>query len=132
MAYKIVTPNEENLTKVLTNVNIWFSNSQEFKTNFVKEVRKFLNQETKKIEEREINVIEVEEYETGKKAKVKFIPLLAPTEMKVEINGEGEFAIKSKISNQMKKLGTLKSYNKDTLKTKTSTTTKFVLNNVRV
>tara|TARA_R110000764_G_scaffold6308_3_gene23847 strand:- start:861 stop:1253 length:393 start_codon:yes stop_codon:yes gene_type:complete len=130
MAYKIVTPNKENLTQVLNNVDVWFSNSQEFKTNFVKEVRKFLNPETKKIEEREINVIEVEEFETGKRAKVKFIPLLTPTEMKVEINGEGEFAIKSRISNQVKKLGTLKSYNKDTLKSNPNKTNKFVLNNV--
>jgi hypothetical protein len=50
--------------------------------------------------------------------------------MKVEINGEGEFAIKNRINNQMKKLGTLKSYNKDTLKPKTVKADKFVLSNV--
>jgi hypothetical protein len=130
MAYKIVTPTKENLAQALNNIDTWFSNSQEFKTNFVKEVRKFLNPETKQIEERTVNVIEVEEYETGKRAKVKFIPLLTPTEMKVEINGEGEFAIKSRVSNQLKKLGTLKSYNKDTLKTKSKASNKFVLENV--
>ena len=130
MAYKIVTPNEENLTQVLNNVELWFSNTLDFKVNFIEETRKFFNSETKQIEERAINVMEVEEYGTGKQAKVKFIPLLIPTEMKVEINGEGEFAIKNRINNQIKKLGTLKSYNKDTLRPKTNKTNKFVLSNV--
>ena len=130
MAYKIVTPNEENLTQVLSNIELWFSSTLDFKVNFTEEKRKFFDAETKKIEERAINVMEVEEYGTGKQAKVKFIPLLTSTEMKVEINGEGEFAIKNRINNQIKKLGTLKSYNKDTLKPKTSKTNKFVLNNV--
>ncbi len=130
MAYKIVTPNEENLTQILNNIELWFSNTTDFKVNFTEETRKFFDAETKKIEERAINVMEVEEYGTGKQAKVKFIPLLISTEMKVEINGEGEFAIKNRINNQIKKLGTLKSYNKDTLKPKTSKTNKFVLSNV--
>ncbi len=130
MAYKIVTPNEENLTQILNNIELWFSNTIDFKVNFTEETRKFFDAETKKIEERAINVMEVEEYGTGKQAKVKFIPLLTSTEMKVEINGEGEFAIKNRINNQIKKLGTLKSYNKDTLKPKTSKTNKFTLTNV--
>ena len=130
MAYKIVTPNEENLTQILNNIELWFSNTTDFKVNFTEETRKFFDAETKKIEERAINVMEVEEYGTGKQAKVKFIPLLISTEMKVEINGEGEFAIKNRINNQIKKLGTLKSYNKDTLKSKTNKTNKFVLTNV--
>lgn len=130
MAYKIVTPNEENLTQVLRNIELWFSNTHDFKVNFTEELRKFFDVETKQIEERSINVIEVEEYGTGKQAKVKFIPLLTPTEMKVEINGEGEFAIKNRINTQIKKLGILKSYNKDTLKPKNPKTSKFVLNNV--
>lgn len=130
MAYKIVTPNEENLTQILNNIELWFSNTIDFKVNFTEETRKFFDAETKKIEERAINVMEVEEYGTGKQAKVKFIPLLTSTEMKVEINGEGEFAIKNRINNQIKKLGTLKSYNKDTLKSKTSKTNKFTLTNV--
>ena len=128
MAYKIVTPNEKNLTQVLNNIELWFSSTHDFKVNFTEEARKFFNSETKQIEERAVNVIEVEEYGTGKQAKVKFIPLLNPTEMKVEINGEGEFAIKNRINNQMKKLGTLKSYNKDTLKATTSQPTQFKLN----
>ena len=130
MAYKIVTPNEENLTQVLRNIELWFNSTHDFKVNFTEELRKFFDAETKQIEERSINVIEVEEYGTGKQAKVKFIPLLTPTEMKVEINGEGEFAIKNKINTQIKKLGILKSYNKDTLKPKNSKTSKFTLNNV--
>jgi|TARA_R110000744_G_scaffold374515_1_gene487366 hypothetical protein len=130
MAYKIVTPNEKNLTQILNNIELWFNSTLDFKVNFTEEMRKFFDPETKQIEERSINVIEVEEYGTSKRAKVKFIPLLIPTEMKVEINGEGEFAIKNRINNQMKKLGTLKSYNRDTLKPKTVKTDKFVLSNV--
>ena len=130
MAYKIVTPNEENLTQVLQNIELWFSNTHDFKVNFTEEIRKFFNAETKQIEERSINVIEVEEYGTSKQAKIKFIPLITTTEMKVEINGEGEFAIKNKINSQIKKLGVLKSYNKDTLKPKNSKVNKFTLNNV--
>jgi hypothetical protein len=130
MAYKIVTPNEKNLTQILNNIELWFNSTLDFKVNFTEEIRKFFNPETNQIEERSINVIEVEEYGTSKRAKVKFIPLLTPTEMKVEINGEGEFAIKNRINNQMKKLGTLKSYNKDTLKPKTVKADKFVLSNV--
>ena len=130
MAYKIVTPNEENLTQVLRNIELWFNNTHDFKVGFTEEIRKFFNAETKQIEERSINVIEVEEYGTGKQAKIKFIPLITTTEMKVEINGEGEFAIKNKINSQIKKLGVLKSYNKDTLKPKNSKVNKFTLNNV--
>jgi hypothetical protein len=130
MAYKIVTPNEKNLTQILNNIELWFNSTLDFKVNFTEEIRKFFDPETNQIEERSINVIEVEEYGTSKRAKVKFIPLLTPTEMKVEINGEGEFAIKNRINNQMKKLGTLKSYNKDTLKPKTVKADKFVLSNV--
>lgn len=130
MAYKIVTPKEENLTQVLQNIELWFSNTHDFKVGFTEEIRKFFNAETKQIEERSINVIEVEEYGTGKQAKIKFIPLITTTEMKVEINGEGEFAIKNKINSQIKKLGVLKSYNKDTLKPKNSKVNKFTLNNV--
>jgi len=89
MAYKIVTPNEENLTQVLRNIELWFNNTHDFKVSFTEEKRKFFNAETKQIEERSINVIEVEEYGTGKQAKIKFIPLITTTEMKVEINGEG-------------------------------------------
>lgn len=130
MAYKIVTPNEENLTQVLRNIELWFNNTHDFKVGFTEEIRKFFNAETKQIEERSINVIEVEEYGTGKQAKIKFIPLITTTEMKVEINGEGEFAIKNKINSQIKKLGVLKTYNKDTLKPKSSKVSKFTLNNV--
>lgn len=130
MAYKIVTPNEENLAQVLRNIELWFSNTHDFKVSFTEEIRKFFNAETKQIEERSINVIEVEEYGTSKQAKIKFIPLINTTEMKVEINGEGEFAIKNKINSQIKKLGVLKSYNKDTLKPKNSKVNKFTLNNV--
>lgn len=127
MAYKIVTKTEEDLKNVLSNINTWFSNTQDFKVNFTQEDRKFFNPVSKSIENKSIEVLEVREYASGKEAKVKFIPLLAPTEMKVEINGEGEFLLKARINNQMKTKGVLKSYNKDTLKPASTATSNFTL-----
>ena len=116
MAYKIVTKTEQDLREVLEGIDNWFDTAQDFEVGFTEEKRKFLNPESKAIEERDINVILIKEYASGKQAKVKFIPLLVSTEMKVEINGEGEFLIKNKIANQLKKKAVLKSYNRDTLK----------------
>ena len=43
MAYKIVTPNEENLTQVLRNIELWFNNTHDFKVSFTEEKRKFFD-----------------------------------------------------------------------------------------
>jgi len=127
MAYKIVAKTEQDLEEVLNNINNWFSNTQDFEVGFTEERKKFFNPESKVIEEKSINVITVKEYASNKQAKVKFIPLLKTTEIKVEINGEGEFLIKNKISNQVKTKAVLKSYNKDTLKPMKSTEKQFNL-----
>jgi|TARA_R110000803_G_scaffold174806_1_gene237384 hypothetical protein len=127
MAYKIVTKTEEDLKNVLSSINTWFGTTQDFKVTFTQEDRKFFNPVSKSIENRSIEVLEVREYASGKEAKVKFVPLLISTEVKVEINGEGEFLLKTRISNQMKNKGVLKSYNKDTLKPAGTATSEFKL-----
>tara|TARA_B110000503_G_scaffold101908_1_gene152206 strand:- start:1315 stop:1707 length:393 start_codon:yes stop_codon:yes gene_type:complete len=127
MAYKIVTKTEEDLKNVLSSINTWFGTTQDFKVTFTQEDRKFFNPVSKSIENRSIEVLEVREYASGKEAKVKFVPLLISTEVKVEINGEGEFLLKTRISNQMKNKGVLKSYNKDTLKPASTATSEFKL-----
>jgi len=127
MAYKIVTKTEEDLKNVLNSINNWFGSTQDFKVDFTQEDRKFFNPVSKSIENKSIEVLEVREYASGKEAKVKFIPLLTSTEMKVEINGEGEFLLKTRLSNQMKGRGVLKSYNKDTLKPASTATSTFTL-----
>ena len=127
MAYKIVTKTEEDLKNVLTSINNWFGSTQDFKVDFTQEDRKFFNPVSKSIENKSIEVLEVREYASGKEAKVKFIPLLTSTEMKVEINGEGEFLLKTRLSNQMKGRGVLKSYNKDTLKPASTAASTFTL-----
>ncbi len=127
MAYKIVTKTEEDLKNVLSSINTWFGSTQDFKVDFTQEDRKFFNPVSKSIENKSIEVLEVREYASGKEAKVKFIPLLTSTEMKVEINGEGEFLLKTRLSNQMKGRGVLKSYNKDTLKPASTATSTFTL-----
>jgi hypothetical protein len=127
MAYKIVTKTEEDLKNVLSSINTWFGSTQDFKVDFTREDRKFFNPVSKSIENKSIEVLEVREYASGKEAKVKFVPLLTSTEMKVEINGEGEFLLKTRLSNQMKGRGVLKSYNKDTLKPASTATSNFTL-----
>jgi len=127
MAYKIVTKTEEDLKNVLSSINTWFGSTQDFKVDFTQEDRKFFNPVSKSIENKSIEVLQVREYASGKEAKVKFIPLLTSTEMKVEINGEGEFLLKTRLSNQMKGRGVLKSYNKDTLKPASTATSNFTL-----
>ena len=127
MAYKIVTKTEEDLKNVLNSINNWFGSTQDFKVDFTQEDRKFFNPVSKSIENKSIEVLEVREYASGKEAKVKFIPLLTSTEMKVEINGEGEFLLKTRLSNQMKGRGVLKSYNKDTLKPASTAASTFTL-----
>ena len=127
MAYKIVTKTEEDLKNVLNSINNWFGSTQDFKVDFTQEDRKFFNPVSKSIENKSIEVLEVREYASGKEAKVKFIPLLTSTEMKVEINGEGEFLLKTRLNNQMKGKGVLKSYNKDSLKPANTATSNFTL-----
>jgi len=113
MAFKrIVANSEEDLKTIMNDVMNWFKETKDYKVNFGKEKRKFLDSD-KNIVEKEIDTIKVVDGANGKETSIKFIPMKEKGEMKVELGGEGEAAIAGKISNQMKGKGKLKSYSKD-------------------
>ena len=113
MAFKrIVANSEEDLKTIMSNIMSWFKETKDYKVNFSKEKRKFLDSD-KNIVEKEIDTIKVVDGANGKETSIKFIPMKEKGEMKVELGGEGEAAIAGKISNQMKGKGKLKSYSKD-------------------
>lgn len=113
MAFKrIVANSEEDLKTIMNDIMSWFKETKDYKVNFSKEKRKFLD-DNKNIVEKDINVIKVVDGANGKETSIKFVPMKEKGEMKVELGGEGEAAIAGKISNQMKGKGKLKSYSKD-------------------
>jgi hypothetical protein len=113
MAFKrIVANSEEDLKTIMNDIMNWFKETKDYKVDFSKEKRKFLD-DNKNIVEKDIDVIKVVDGANGKETSIKFVPMKEKGEMKVEIGGEGEAAIAGKISNQMKSKGKLKSYSKD-------------------
>ena len=113
MAFKrIVANSEEDLKTIMDDIMKWFKETKDYKVNFGKEKRKFLD-DNKSIVEKDIDTIKVVDGANNKETSIKFIPMKEKGEMKVEIGGEGEAAIAGKISNQMKGKGKLKSYSKD-------------------
>ena len=114
MAFKrIVAKSEEDLKNIIDDIMKWFKETKDYKVSFTKESRKFQDPETKKIVEKNIDVIKAVDKVNDKHASIKFIPMVEKGEMKLEIGGEGETVVAGKISNQMKGRGTLKSYSKD-------------------
>jgi hypothetical protein len=114
MAFKrIVAKSEQDLKNILNDIKEWFNNSEDYEVSFSKETRKFMDPESKKIVEKQIDVINAADKVNDKRATIKFIPMVEKGEMKLEIGGEGESVVAGKISNQMKGRGTLKSYSKD-------------------
>ena len=114
MAFKrIVANSEEDLKTIMNNIKTWFKETNDYKTEFTTEKRKFQDPDTKAIVEKNIDVIKVTDNTNDKFSTIKFIPMKEKGEMKVEIGGEGEAAVSGKISNQMKGKGKLKSYSKD-------------------
>jgi hypothetical protein len=114
MAFKrIVANSEEDLKTIMNNIKTWFKETNDYKTEFTTEKRKFQDPDTKAIVEKNIDVIKATDNANDKFSTIKFIPMKEKGEMKVEIGGEGEAAVSSKISNQMKGKGKLKSYSKD-------------------
>jgi hypothetical protein len=114
MAFKrIVANTEEDLKAIMSNIMTWFKETNDYKTEFTKEKRKFQDPDTKAIVEKDIDVIKATDTSNDKFSTIKFIPMKEKGEMKVEIGGEGEAAVSGKISNQMKGKGKLKSYSKD-------------------
>ena len=114
MAFKrIVANSEEDLKTIMSDIKDWFKNSNDYKTEFSTEKRKFQDPDTKAIVEKSIDVIKVTDTANDKFSTIKFLPMKENGEMKVEIGGEGEAAVSGKISNQMKGKGKFKSYSKD-------------------
>jgi hypothetical protein len=114
MAFKrIVANSEEDLKTIMSDIKDWFKNSNDYKTEFSTEKRKFQDPDTKAIIEKSIDVIKVTDTANDKFSTIKFLPMKEKGEMKVEIGGEGEAAVSGKISNQMKGKGQFKSYSKD-------------------
>lgn len=114
MAFKrIVANSEEDLKTIMNNIKTWFKETNDYKTEFTTEKRKFQDPDTKAIIEKNIDVIKATDNANDKFSTIKFIPMKEKGEMKVEIGGEGEAAVSGKISNQMKGKGKLKSYSKD-------------------
>jgi hypothetical protein len=114
MAFKrIVANSEEDLKTIMSDIKDWFKNSNDYKTEFSTEKRKFQDPDTKAIVEKSIDVIKVTDTANDKFSTIKFLPMKEKGEMKVEIGGEGEAAVSGKISNQMKGKGKFKSYSKD-------------------
>jgi hypothetical protein len=97
----------------MNNIKTWFKETNDYKTEFTTEKRKFQDPDTKAIVEKNIDVIKATDNANDKFSTIKFIPMKEKGEMKVEIGGEGEAAVSGKISNQMKGKGKLKSYSKD-------------------
>jgi hypothetical protein len=133
MAFKrIVANSEEDLEKIIDYIKNWFKNSSNYKTEEGTEKRKFQDPDTKEISEKDIYIIKVQEplkdkngrVVDNKKSTIKFVPMIEKGQMKVEIGGEGETVIASKIKDQVEMsrtrdnlpatpLGKFKSYSKD-------------------
>ncbi len=114
MAFKrLVANSEEDLKTIINDIKQWFKETNNYKTEFSTEKRKFQDPDTKSIVEKSIDVIKVVDKANDKQASIKFIPMKEKGEMKIELGGEGETAIAGKISNQIKGKGKLKSYSKD-------------------
>jgi len=130
--YRIVTNSEEDLEKIIDYIKNWFKNSSNYKTEEGTEKRKFQDPDTKEISEKDIYIIKVQEplkdkngrVVDNKKSTIKFVPMIEKGQMKIEIGGEGETVIASKIKDQVEMsrtrdnsssapLGKLKSYSKD-------------------
>lgn len=113
---RIVAKSEKDLNGIMGDIKSWFKENPILKTKFTTEKRKFMDPETKKIVEKDIESFDIVDQNTKKETTVKFIPMLKPGEMKVEIGGENESTIVGKIKNQLKDRGALKSYTKDAKK----------------
>jgi hypothetical protein len=119
MAFKrIVANSEEDLKTIMSNIKNWFKETNDYKTEFSTEKRKFQDPDTKAIVEKNIDVIKVTDTANDKFSTIKFIPMKEKGEMKVEIGGEGETTVGSKIKDTVMGKGQWKDYSKDTLKTK--------------
>jgi hypothetical protein len=124
MIKRLVTDSPETLQSVVGNIKSFFSKTDskgkpyKYTMKATTEKRKFVNPETKNIEEKDIEVLNITDIESKDQVTVKMIPLIKPGEMRFEIGGEGETTISAKIKDAIAGKGQWKDYKKDTLKTK--------------
>jgi hypothetical protein len=112
---RIVAKSEDDLIEVIKDIKKYFKGNKDYNIEPTSETRKFMDPETKKIVEKNIDGLKITDLKNKKETTIKFVPLLEPNEMKIEIGGgENESAVTGKIKNQMMGRGVLKSYNKDT------------------
>lgn len=115
MAYRIIAKSPEDLNKIINNIKSWFKISQEYKATFKKETRKFQDEDTKEIVEKEIETIDTVDNFNKKQATIKFIPMRNSNELKLTISGDGVNVLIGKIKDKtlLGGLGSFKAYNKD-------------------
>ena len=114
MAFKrIVANSEEDLETIMNKIMNWFDTTNQYESKKSTEKRRIQDPDTKKIIEKDIDVLKVTDTSNDKFSTIKFVPMIKKNEMKIEIGGEGEAAVSGKISNQMKGKGKFKSYSKD-------------------
>ncbi len=114
MAFKrIVANSEEDLETIMNKIMNWFDTTNQYESKKSTEKRRIQDPDTKKISEKDIDVLKVTDTSNDKFSTIKFVPMIKKNEMKVEIGGEGEAAVTGKISNQVGTRGKLKSYSKD-------------------
>jgi hypothetical protein len=123
MIKRLVTDSPETLNSIVNDIKAFFSktnNGKPYKYTLktTTEKRKFQNPDTKQIEEKDIEVLNITDVESKDVITVKMIPLIKPGEMRFEIGGEGETTVGAKIKDTIGKRGQWKDYSKDTLKTK--------------
>ena len=114
MAFKrIVANSEEDLETIMNKIMNWFDTTNQYESKKSTEKRRIQDPDTKKISEKDIDVLKVTDISNDKFSTIKFVPMIKKNEMKIEIGGEGEAAVTGKISNQIGTRGKLKSYSKD-------------------
>ena len=123
MIKRLVTDSPETLNSIVDNIKAFFSKTNngkpyKYTLKVTTEKRKFMNPDTKQIEEKDIEVLNITDVESKDIVTVKMIPLIKPGEMRFEIGGEGETTVGAKIKDTIAGRGQWKDYNKDTLKTK--------------
>ena len=96
MNIRLVGNTEEDLQAIVKDIKDYFKNvNKDFTSKFTTEKRKFA--EDGKIVEKSIDFITAKDNVNGKETTIKLIPMLNPTEMKIELGNEGESVIKGKI-----------------------------------
>jgi hypothetical protein len=80
MAFKrIVANSEEDLETIMNKIMNWFETTNNYKTEKSTEKRKFQDPDTKKISEKDIDVLKVTDTSNDKFSTIKFVPMKEKT-----------------------------------------------------